>query len=205
MVRRAVMGTAGRPTKLTHAQVSTGFPRLVRVSAKALNGGMETRVRPATLADAQAINAIHNHYVRTCTCTWQTIEETDENRLKWLKSRDQAHPVIVAEIGHQVVGWGSISAYNTRTGWSATVEDSVFVHHAHQGKGLGKLILGDLLLRAEQLGHKSVIARISGEQVGSLRLHASLGFEPAGLLKAVGRKFEQDLDCVYLLKSLRKP
>ncbi len=85
------------------------------------------------------------------------------------------------------------------------MEDSVFVHHAHQGQGLGKLILGDLLLRAEQLGYKSVIARISGEQVGSLRLHAALGFEPAGRLKAVGRKFEQDLDCVYLLKSLRKP
>ena len=36
-------------------------------------------------------------------------------------------------------------------------------------------------------------------------MRVSLGFEPAGLLKAVGRKFEQDLDCVYLLKSLRKP
>jgi L-amino acid N-acyltransferase YncA len=82
---------------------------------------METRLRTATLADAPAINAIHNHYVRTCTCTWQTEPETDENRTQWLKARGPAHPVIVVEIGHEVVGWGSLSSYNTRKGWSLSL------------------------------------------------------------------------------------
>jgi L-amino acid N-acyltransferase YncA len=111
----------------------------------------------------------------------------------------------VAEIGQQVVGWGSLSSYNTRKGWSGTVEDSVFLHHAHHGKGLGKLILGDLIRRAEALGYHSILARISGEQAASLRLHESLGFVRSGLLPRVGHKFGQDLDCAYLLKSLRKP
>lgn len=166
---------------------------------------MEPRVRTATPADAKAINAIHNHYVRTCTCTWQIGEETDANRVQWLKSRGPAHPVIVAELDGAVVGWGSISAYNTRQGWAATVEDSVFVHPNHQGKGLGRLLLTELLRRAEALGHRAVLARISAEQTPSLRLHASLGFESAGLLRGVGRKFDRDLDCAYLLRSLRKP
>jgi phosphinothricin acetyltransferase len=166
---------------------------------------METRLRTATLADAPAINAIHNHYVRTCTCTWQTEPETDENRTQWLKARGPAHPVIVAEIGHEVVGWGSLSSYNTRKGWSGTVEDSVFLHHEHHGKGLGKRLLTELLHRAEALGYHSVLARVSGEQAASLRLHESLGFIRSGLLPRVGHKFGQDLDCAYLLKSLRKP
>jgi phosphinothricin acetyltransferase len=165
---------------------------------------MTARIRPATPADAASINAIYNHYVRTSTCTWHLTEETLEGRVKWLKARTAAHPVLVIESSGQILGWGSLSTYNTRQGWAKTVEDSIFIHHAHHNKGLGKLLLAELLERATTLGHQSVIARISGEQAPSIRLHTSLGFTQAGLLKAVGQKFNQDLDCVYMLKSLRK-
>jgi phosphinothricin acetyltransferase len=166
---------------------------------------METCVRPALLADIRAINAIYNHYVRTSTCTWHLTEETDEGRAAWLRNRGPAHPALVVEFEGKVAGWGSLSTYNTRQGWSATVEDSVFIDHAQHGKGLGKLMLQELLRRAEAIGHSSVIARISAEQAASLRLHASLGFEHAGLLRGVGHKFGQKLDCVYMLKALRQP
>jgi len=163
---------------------------------------MTARIRPATPADAAGINAIYNHYVRTSTCTWHLTEETLEGRIKWLKARTAAHPVLVIESDGQLMGWGSLSSYNTRQGWAKTVEDSIFVHHTHHSQGLGKMLLAELLERAAALGYQSVIARISGEQIPSLRLHASLGFIQAGLLKAVGHKFNQDLDCVYMLKSL---
>lgn len=166
---------------------------------------METSVRPALPADIRAINAIYNHYVRTSTCTWHLTEETDQSRALWLRQRGPAHPALVIEYGGKVAGWGSLSSYNTRQGWSATVEDSVFIDHALHGKGLGKRMLQELLLRAETIGHTSVIARISGEQAPSLRLHASLGFAQAGLLRGVGHKFGQKLDCVYMLKALRQP
>ena len=163
---------------------------------------MEIRLRLATLADAKAINEIHNYYVQTSTATWQIDEDTEDQRRQWLKSRSPEYPVIVATLGPDVVGWSSISAYNTRKGWSGTVEDSIFIHHAHHGKGLGKLLLSDLLHRAKELGYHTVIARISGEQTPSLRLHESLGFVRAGLLPAVGFKFGQKLDCAYLIKKL---
>jgi L-amino acid N-acyltransferase len=166
---------------------------------------MEPRVRTALPTDVRAINAIYNHFVRTSTCTWHLTEETDEGRLAWLRGRTPAHPVLVVEIDCKVVGWGSLSTYNTRQGWSTTVEDSIFIDHARHGQGLGKLMLGELLRRAEALGHESVIARISGEQATSRRLHASMGFIEAGLLKSVGRKFGQKLDCVYMLRTLRQP
>ena len=166
---------------------------------------METRIRPALPADIRAINAIYNHYVRTSTCTWHLTEETDEGRAAWLRNRGPAHPALVIEFEGKVAGWGSLSTYNTRQGWSATVEDSIFIDHTLHGKGLGKLVLQELLRRAEAIGHTSVIARISGEQAASLRLHTSLGFEHAGLLRGVGHKFGQKLDCVYMLKTLHQP
>ncbi len=166
---------------------------------------MEPRVRNALLTDIRAINAIYNHYVRTSTCTWHLTEETDEGRRAWLRARTPAHPVLIVEISGKVVGWGSLSTYNTRQGWSQTVEDSIFINHTYHGQGLGKLMLGELLRQAKSLGHESVIARISGEQTASRRLHAALGFVEAGLLKGVGRKFGQKLDCVYMLKTFGQP
>ena len=166
---------------------------------------METRIRPATQADIRAINAIYNHYVGGSTCTWHLTEETDEGRAAWLKARGPAHPAIVIESAGQVLGWGSLSSYNTRQGWSGAVEDSVFIHHNHHGKGLGKKVLQELLHQADALGHHSVIARISGEQTASRQLHASLGFEESGILRGVGRKFGQKLDCVYMLRSRPQP
>lgn len=166
---------------------------------------METRVRLALLSDAKAINAIYNHYVRTSTCTWHLTEETEAGRKAWLRGRGPAHPALIIEIDGKAVGWGSLSVYNSRQGWSETVEDSVFIDHAHHGKGLGRRLLQALLERADALGHSNVIARISAEQTPSRRLHASLGFVEAGLLPGVGRKFGQKLDCLYMLKALRQP
>jgi phosphinothricin acetyltransferase len=166
---------------------------------------MQTSVRRASRADATAINRIYNHYVRTSTCTWHLTEETDDGRRKWIESRGGLHPVLVAESGGEVVGWGSLSVYNSRQGWDGTVEDSVFIDHRHQGRGLGKLILGRLIEEANRLGHRVVVARISGEQTASIRLHASLGFTEAGRLRGVGRKFGQTLDCIYMQKDLGQP
>ena len=166
---------------------------------------MTVQIRPAQLADSSEINRIYNYYVRNSTCTWHLTEETLENRKNWFKSRSPAHPVIVAEIQGKIVGWASISTYNSRQGWAATVEDSVFVDHEFHRQGIGKKLLQRVLSLAAELGHQSVIARISGEQNASIQLHEAVGFKQAGLLKGVGKKFSQDLDCVYMLKSLRKP
>lgn len=166
---------------------------------------MDTRIRLATEADANTINAIYNYYVKKSTCTWHLTEETLEGRKKWFRNRKSCHPVFVIELEGKVIGWGSLSLYNSREGWSKTVEDSIFISHLHHRKGYGKQLLEALLKRAEALGHLAVIARISGEQTASIKLHESVGFKQAGVLRGVGQKFGQDLDCVYLLKSLHKP
>lgn len=166
---------------------------------------MQTSVRRATRADAAAINRIYNHYVRSSTCTWHLTEETEEGRRRWIESRSPLHPVFVAESEGEVLGWASLSVYNARQGWDGTVEDSVFIDHRHQGKGLGRLLLGRLIEEAGKLGHRVIVARISGDQEASLRLHTTLGFENVGRLKGVGRKLGQSLDCVYMQRNLERP
>jgi L-amino acid N-acyltransferase len=62
-------------------------------------------VRPATAADLDAINDIYNYYVLNSTCTYQELPEPGESRQEWYRHHTDNHPVVVAEVNGQVVGW----------------------------------------------------------------------------------------------------
>ena len=159
---------------------------------------MAVTIRIARPDDLPAINAIYNHYVLGSTCTYQAEPSTDQERRQWYDVHDELHPITVAEVDGQVVGWGSLSRFHPRAAYDQTVEDSVYVHHQWQRKGIGRAILEDLIGRARELGHHAAIAIISADQIASVEIHRALGFQEAGHLKEVGFKFGRWLDTVYM-------
>jgi len=162
----------------------------------------DLKIRDATADDLQAIDDIYNHYVLTCTCTWQTAPEPMQARREWFAAHGGKFPVIVGELGGQVVGWGALSPYHRREGYQFTVENSVYVRPGLHGKGIGTTLLKELIQRAKALGHRSIVAVISGDQTPSIALHAKHGFAEAGRLREAGYKFEKWLDVVYMQKML---
>ncbi len=159
-------------------------------------------IRLATEADLTAINTIYNHFVLTCTCTYQEVPETLESRQKWLVAHGSTHPAVVVELDGRVAGWGSISPFHARSAFRFTVEDSVYIAPDAQGRGLGRLVLQDLIDRATQIGHRQMVALIDSFQPGSLELHRRFGFVEKGRLDDVGLKFNRALTMVYLQRSL---
>jgi phosphinothricin acetyltransferase len=157
-----------------------------------------TVLRPATVADLGAINDIYNHYVLHSTCTYQELPETMDGRRLWFGHHGEAHPVIVAELAGQVVGWGSLSAYHPRSAYRRTVENSVYVHHQYQRRGIGSTLLKELISRARDLGHHVIIAGIDAEQPASVALHAAFHFQQVGCMKQIGFKFDRWLDVIYM-------
>ena len=155
-------------------------------------------IRPASLADCAAINEIYNHYVLRDTCTYQTEPDTHTERQAWFERHGGEHPVLVAEERGDVVAWGALSAFHPRVGYRFSVEDSVYVRHDRQHRGLGKALLTELLASARKHGHHTVIALISADKPNSIALHQSFGFTRAGLLRQAGYKFETWLDVAYL-------
>jgi phosphinothricin acetyltransferase len=155
-------------------------------------------LRPATPDDLTAINDIYNHYVLHSTCTYQETPEPIEGRRRWFSEHHSQHPVIVAEAGGQVVGWGSLSAYHARSAFRHTVENSVYVHPVEHGRGIGTRLLQDLITRARSLGHHAIVAAIEADQPASLTLHARFHFEPVGRLCQVGFKFGRWLDLIHM-------
>ena len=156
------------------------------------------QIRPATAEDLPAINDIYNHYVLHSTCTYQEEAETMHDRHAWFAARGPAHPVTVAILAGDVVGWGSLSPYHRRAAYRNTVENSVYVAHTHHNRGIGRLLLQDLIDRARQIGHHTIIAAIDGEQPLSIALHEKMGFERVGLMRELGFKFGRWLDVHYL-------
>ncbi|HUD49453.1 MAG TPA: GNAT family N-acetyltransferase [Candidatus Baltobacteraceae bacterium] len=162
-------------------------------------------IRPATEADLVAINDIYNHFVLHSSCTYQEEPEPLERRRQWFGGHGAQHPVIVAEAGGQVAGWGSLSTYNARCAYRHTVENSIYVHHQHHRRGIGSILLQELIVRARSLGHHAIIAGIDSEQTGSVALHAKFHFEKVGHFKEVGFKFGRWLDVIYMELSLDGP
>ena len=155
-------------------------------------------IRPARADDCAAINDIYNHYVLSDTCTYQTEPDSLAERGAWFERHGAGHPVLVAEQAGEVLAWGALSAFHPRVGYRFSVEDSMYVRHDQQRRGLGKALLSELLAAARAQGHRTVIALISADKPISIALHEAFGFEQAGLLRQAGFKFDTWLDVAYL-------
>jgi phosphinothricin acetyltransferase len=160
-------------------------------------------LRPATIDDSEAIRAIYNLEVVESTVTFDLRPRTLADQQQWLTARSGAHAAVVA-IGAsgEVIGFGSLSPYRDRPAYSTTVEDSVYVHREHQGKGVGRALVTELVATATRHGFHSVMARIVGGHDASIALHRSCGFAVVGTEREVGRKFGRWLDVVIMQNLL---
>ena len=160
---------------------------------------METTLRPATVNDLESILAIVNHNILYSTALYDYNVKSMEYIQQWFKENQEAEwPVIVADIKGTVAGYGTYGTFRTKDGYKYTVEHSVYVNEEYHGKGIGKMLLADLIVLAKKQGMHSMIAGIDAENKGSIEFHKKFGFREAGLLKEVGFKFNRWLDVVFM-------
>ncbi len=157
--------------------------------------------------------AIYNAEVIETTVTFDVIPREVDEQLEWIAEHQGAHAALVAvdpdaadgprgARGEIIAGFASLGPYRARAAYATTVEDSVYVGRSGRGRGVGKLLLEDLIAHASAGGFHSVIARIVGENEASIRLHESCGFTLVGIEREVGRKHGKWLDVVELQRLL---
>jgi L-amino acid N-acyltransferase YncA len=159
-------------------------------------------LRLAGPEDAEAIRAIYNPEVTDTTVTFDMVPRTVDEQLAWIEAHGGAHPAVVAILDGEVIGFGSLSSFRDKAAYATTVEDSVYVRRDHQGKGVGKAILSDLVGLATDYGFHAMIARIVGDNGPSIGVHRACGFEMVGVEREVGRKLGQWLDVVEMQRLL---
>jgi len=159
--------------------------------------------------DADALMEIYNPEVAETTVTFDLVTRTLDDQLAWIDEHRGAHPAIVAiddepgsgplgSGGESIVGFASLGTYRARAAYATTVESSVYVARSARGRGVGSLLMLDLLALAKAGGFHSVIARIVGENKSSIELHERCGFEFVGIEREVGRKHGRWLNVVEL-------
>lgn len=161
-------------------------------------------VRDATERDPPALAAI---YGDACLHGFGTFEEEApapaEMARRLAEVRDLGLPYLVAEDGGRVVGLCYAKPFRPRSAYRFTVEDSVYVAPGQNGKGVGRLMLAELIARCEALGLRQMTAVIGDSlNAGSIGLHAALGFEHTGVFKAVGWKHGRWVDIVFMQLAL---
>lgn len=162
-------------------------------------------IRPSHEDDLAAITRIYAHHVLHGTGTFETTPPTEADmaqrradvlgkQLPWLVLEDD---------GGQVIGYAYGNWFKPRPAYRFSVEDSIYLAPEAAGRGLGRLLLAELVAVLERSGIRKVMAVIGDSaNAGSVGVHRALGFEHIGTVKACGWKFGRWLDIVLMEKAI---
>ena len=119
---------------------------------------MNVTIRPATFNDVTAILDIVNYSILHTTANYNYDIQTIEVQNKWFEDKQLHHfPVIVAESNGQVIGYGTYGTFREKIGYQYTVEHSVYVDEKHTGKGIGKLLLQELMKNKNRMSSLQIL------------------------------------------------
>jgi len=162
-------------------------------------------IRPAAEADVAEVTAIYGHHVLNSTGTFEETPPSEaEIAARIAAARTLGLPYLVAiDEDGRAAGFAYASAFRPRPAYRFTAEDSVYIRPDCMGRGLGKALVAEVIADCAALGVRQMIAVIGdGANAGSIGLHRSLGFAPAGVGRAFGFKFGRWLDVVWMQKAL---
>ncbi len=161
-------------------------------------------IRPSQNSEIAQIAAIYSHHVLHGTGTFEveppSVAEMGHRRDDVLS---KGLPYLVVVEGDRVVGFAYCNWFKPRPAYRYSAEDSIYLAPQAHRQGLGRALLGELVRHAEQAGIRKLIAVIGDSaNAGSIGVHRSAGFEPVGVMRSCGWKFNRWLDVVLMEKSV---
>lgn len=160
---------------------------------------MEIKIRPYQIEDTQLILDIINYNIINSTALYDYNIRSYEVQKNILDDKiEKGFPVIIAELDGQAVGFGMYSEFRFKEANKFTVEHSVYVSNNYHGKGIGKVILSELIELAKKQGLHTMIGVIDSENQSSVDFHEKFGFKTVGVIKDSAFKFDRWLHSVFV-------
>jgi L-amino acid N-acyltransferase YncA len=178
---------------------------------------VDYRVRPATLADAEAICLIYNQGIEDRLATLETELRTPEERRQWLAARNPRHPVIVADPATASnrpptsrpehappapIAWASLNVFNAREAYRFVADISVYVERQWRGKGAGRVLLTRLIELGREHGFHKLVLSAFPFNPGGMALYERMGFRTVGIYKEQGQLDDQWIDTIVMERLL---
>ena len=185
---------------------ATHRPREAQRNLPPLEVPFEYSIRDARLEDMPDVREIYNHYVANSTVTFDEVAQSlRETRSKFQHLKKLGMPYLVAESpSQQILGYAYVYPWKEKAAYRFTVENSIYLRAASTGKGLGRVLMGELITASKAAGLKEIIAVIADRGAdASIKMHQDFGFKEIGRMGKVGYKFERWLGTVLMQKSLK--
>lgn len=146
------------------------------------------KIRRALVDDRQAIIDIFNDAVRDKIATDEEHPITVADRLDWFAQFDERHPLWVATIDGQVVGWCALEHFYPHHAYADSAEIAIYIRKCAHRHGLGRALLEyvDQQIKS-RLHFKTVIAYIYQHNQPSQGLFATCGYEHWGRLPNISK------------------
>jgi L-amino acid N-acyltransferase YncA len=101
-----------------------------------------------------------------------------------------------------LLGYAYASLHRPRPAYRFTCENSVYCAPAAQRQGVGTALMETVIDRARAFGFRQMLAGITVESSGSIRMHEKLGFREVARYVSVGFKFDRWLDTIHMQRAL---
>jgi len=135
-----------------------------------------------TELDYPQISKIYTDGIATGQATFQTEAPDWAN---WDKAH-LPHCRIAAIEAAEFAGWAALSPVSSRSVYAGVAEVSVYIAESFRGKGVGKMLMMELIRQSEEQGIWTLQSGIFPENKASISLHEKSGFRIIGYREKVG-------------------
>lgn len=166
---------------------------------------MTIDIRDALPSDLPAITEIYRHAVENGTATYELEPPSlAEMTARFEALRAGSYPYIVGVEDGRLLGYAYAGAFRPRPAYRFIVEDSIYLDPASQGRGVGRLLMEELIRRCTALGFRQLVAVIGDGRPdsASVKLHERTGFTHSGNLRGSGYKHGRWLDTAFMQLEL---
>jgi phosphinothricin acetyltransferase len=154
-------------------------------------------IRQIALSDCNSIMEIYNYYIETTTITFEEIPITAKDMETRILEIIKHFPFIIYEEEGNKHGFAYVNTFQSRSAYRFTLEDSIYLRDGYIGKGIGKILLNELINEVKKTETHSIIAKIALPNERSVKLHETFNFKNVGILREVGKKFDKWIDVGY--------
>ena len=159
-------------------------------------------IRPCAADDIAAVCTIYNHYIENTVITFEEIPLSVEQMRGRIEGYMQLFPWLVCEDAGEIIGYAYASKWKDRSAYKHTAEVTVYLHHKHVGKGVGRALYQELIDQLAARKMHVLLACIAVPNAASEKLHEHFGFNKVAHFTEVGFKFNRWLDVGYWQKLL---
>ena len=176
------------------------------VERQAANGwAPQVLGRPSRDSDVEAMLSIYRRHIRRGvedSVDDSGTPEPDDLRDRRKNLRSHRLPHLVATCSGEVIGYAYVVPFRKRPAYRYAVKHSIYIHHDHVGRGIGRLLMQELLDACAAQGFRQMIGYIDADNVSSLAIHDKLGFKQVGHLPGVAYRYGRWCDTVVVQRSL---